>query len=171
MVADFSALPKSDYVPAEIAFTDLSTGSPNSWSWDFGDGSSSTGQNPTHLYEKAGSYNVTMTVWNAQNRVSLISKMNYINILNKTIKEADTSIAGLTIENCGGPQTVTIDTSLLTAKLSSGNSVLEIQPPAGSGFKNITFYGNFRQLVTPDNRESGLPFILNQRILLHHWIL
>ncbi|MDD1696071.1 MAG: PKD domain-containing protein [Methanoregula sp.] len=144
LAADFSASPTSGYVPATITFTDMSTGSPISWIWDFGDGGRSTGQNPTHLYEKAGSFTVIMTAWNAQNSVSQVSKTNYINILNGAIKEADTSIAGLTITNCGGPQTISVDVSILTSVLSSDNSVLEIHPPAGSGFKNITFKGNFQ---------------------------
>jgi len=137
--AGFSASPTSDYVPATIAFTDLSTGNPISWNWDFGDGATSTEQNPTHIYTQPGLYDVTMTVWNAYS-MGLVSKTNYINILNVTVREADTSIAGLTISNCGGPQTIMVNTSILTAALSSGNSVLEIQAPAESGFKTIIFY-------------------------------
>ncbi len=48
-----------------VAFLDASTGSPTSWSWDFGDGSSSTAQNPRHTYAAAGTYNVTLTVANS----------------------------------------------------------------------------------------------------------
>jgi hypothetical protein len=46
----------------EVAFTDLSLGEINSWQWDFGDGSSSCEQNPTHRYLKAGLYVVTLYV-------------------------------------------------------------------------------------------------------------
>ena len=45
-----------------ITFSDISTGSPTSWTWDFGDGNSSTLQNPTHTYSSAGTYNVSLTV-------------------------------------------------------------------------------------------------------------
>ncbi|MEM7103207.1 MAG: PKD domain-containing protein, partial [Bacteroidota bacterium] len=45
-------------------FTDLSTGNPTSWMWDFGDGNSSTSQNPSHTYTNAGSYTVCLTVTN-----------------------------------------------------------------------------------------------------------
>ncbi len=41
-------------------FTDLSTGAPNTWAWTFGDGGTSTAQNPTHYYNAAGSYTVTL---------------------------------------------------------------------------------------------------------------
>ena len=45
-----------------IKFTDKSTGSPTSWLWSFGDGTTSTEQNPTHTYAKDGNYTVTLTV-------------------------------------------------------------------------------------------------------------
>jgi gliding motility-associated-like protein len=35
-----------------------------SWSWNFGDGSVSTVQNPVHVFPKLGSYNVTLTITN-----------------------------------------------------------------------------------------------------------
>ncbi len=38
---------------------------PYTWHWDFGDGSTSTQQNPTHVYTKAGTYTVTLTVTDA----------------------------------------------------------------------------------------------------------
>lgn len=49
----------------QVAFTDTSTGGPTSWLWDFGDGNSSTQQNPVHTYAAAGSYIVVLTVQNA----------------------------------------------------------------------------------------------------------
>ncbi|MCZ3365336.1 MULTISPECIES: PKD domain-containing protein [Methanobacterium] len=45
-----------------VKFTDKSTGSPKSWLWSFGDGKTSTEQNPTHTYAKDGDYTVTLTV-------------------------------------------------------------------------------------------------------------
>lgn len=45
-----------------VKFTDKSTGSPKSWLWNFGDGKTSTEQNPTHTYAKDGNYTVTLTV-------------------------------------------------------------------------------------------------------------
>ena len=48
-----------------VLVTDASTGSPTAWSWDFGDGGTSTARNPEHAYAQAGTYNVTLTASNA----------------------------------------------------------------------------------------------------------
>jgi len=61
-VADFSGTPTSGTHPLTVAFSDLSSGGPTSgWSWTFGDGATSTLQNPSHTYSAAGSYTVSMT--------------------------------------------------------------------------------------------------------------
>ena len=52
-------------VPMNIGFVDQSSGLPISWQWDFGDGTTSTEQNPTHSYMSEGTYSVTLTVKNA----------------------------------------------------------------------------------------------------------
>jgi len=52
-----------------VNFTDTSTGSPTSWAWNFGDPASgasntSTAQNPSHVFQAAGSYTVALTASN-----------------------------------------------------------------------------------------------------------
>lgn len=47
-----------------VQFTEESTNNPTSWSWDFGDGNTSTSQNPSHTYSSAGTYTVELTVSN-----------------------------------------------------------------------------------------------------------
>jgi PKD repeat protein len=64
-VADFTADVTTGTAPLTVAFTDMSTGSPTSWSWQFGDGGTSTQQNPNHTYSSAGTYTVTLTATNA----------------------------------------------------------------------------------------------------------
>ena len=63
-VAAFSAAPLAGGAPLLVSFTDLSAGA-TSWSWDFGDGLSSTERSPTHLYTLPGSYSVSLRVANA----------------------------------------------------------------------------------------------------------
>ena len=60
--ADFTANNVNICLGSSITFSDISTGSPTSWTWDFGDGNSSTLQNPTHTYSSAGTYNVSLTI-------------------------------------------------------------------------------------------------------------
>ena len=48
-----------------VTFTDLTSQTPTSWLWDFGDGNSSTAQNPTHTYAGIGTYTVCLTSTNA----------------------------------------------------------------------------------------------------------
>jgi len=43
-----------------VTFTDQSTGEPNKWQWNFGDGYTSTEKNPTHTYANAGTYEVQL---------------------------------------------------------------------------------------------------------------
>ncbi len=48
--------------PVFVQFTDTSTGTINSWTWTFGDGGTSTEQNPRYKYTKPGTYTVSLTV-------------------------------------------------------------------------------------------------------------
>jgi subtilisin family serine protease len=63
-IAAFTTVTASGSAPLEVAFTDASTGAATAWAWDFGDGSSSTEQSPSHLYAEAGVYDVSLTVTN-----------------------------------------------------------------------------------------------------------
>ncbi|HSH60376.1 MAG TPA: PKD domain-containing protein, partial [Acidimicrobiales bacterium] len=63
-VVDFTAWPTSASFGQTVGFHATSTGHPTSWSWDFGDGNSSTLQNPSHAYASAGTYTVTLTAAN-----------------------------------------------------------------------------------------------------------
>jgi PKD repeat protein len=62
-VADFTGSPLTGSGPLSVTFTDASTGTPTSWSWDFGDPGSganntSTVQSPSHTYNADGFYTV-----------------------------------------------------------------------------------------------------------------
>ncbi len=65
--------------PALINFTDRSSGGPTAWSWTFGDGGSSTVQNPSHTYSSTGLYTVSLKATNsAGNNTSTVS--NFVTI-------------------------------------------------------------------------------------------
>ncbi len=63
--ADFLADKVWGVPPLTVQFTDTSLGIVTSWLWNFGDGTTSTEQNPTHTYTAAGSYTVTLTAGNS----------------------------------------------------------------------------------------------------------
>jgi PKD repeat protein len=58
--ANFSGTPTEGVTALTVAFTDLSTGDVLGWSWSFGDGGTSTVQNPSHEYTEPGKYTVTL---------------------------------------------------------------------------------------------------------------
>ncbi len=78
-VADFTGTPLSGFAPLQVTFTDSSTGAPTSWSWDFGDQTSSTQQNPVHVYSGPGTYDVMLTVSNAAGPDSL-TRLAYVQV-------------------------------------------------------------------------------------------
>lgn len=62
--SNFTAIPISAATPLKIKFSDTSDASPIKWYWEFGDGTSSTEQNPVHTYRNIGKYSVSLTSWN-----------------------------------------------------------------------------------------------------------
>jgi PKD repeat protein len=79
VTASFAGTPTSGHVPLTVAFTDTSTGSPTGWSWTFGDGGTSTLQNPSHEYTSAGTYTVALTASKAGS-TSTATRTNYITV-------------------------------------------------------------------------------------------
>ncbi|MGW8324071.1 MAG: PKD domain-containing protein [Desulfobacterales bacterium] len=59
--AEFSADVTSGIYPLTVNFTNESSGTPTSYLWDFGDGLTSTEENPTHQYNAPGTYTVKLT--------------------------------------------------------------------------------------------------------------
>jgi len=77
--ASFSATPTEGPVPLPVQFTDTSTGIPESWSWTFGDGTTSAEKDPLHTYTRTGTYRVSLTVGNAFGANTRINQ-GYINV-------------------------------------------------------------------------------------------
>ena len=81
-VANFTATPTSGTAPLTVQFTDESTNSPTSWNWTFGDGGTSTLQNPTHTYTSTWPYNVGLTVANAKGSATTV-QTGYVNVTSR----------------------------------------------------------------------------------------
>lgn len=81
LIPDFSASSTSGTIVVgsgySVTFTDRTLGNAVSWLWDFGDGNTSTEQNPTHTYWKGGTFDVSLTVYDA-NQNAVETKTEYI---------------------------------------------------------------------------------------------
>jgi PKD repeat protein len=64
-VANFTMSREVGNAPLYIRFTDMSTGSPASWRWDFGGSAWTAKQHPTVIFRMPGTYAVTLTATNA----------------------------------------------------------------------------------------------------------
>ncbi len=82
IIADFQADRLDGFSPLTVQFTDQSSGSVNSWYWDFGDGTSSSSQNPQHAFPSPGTYTVSLTV-TGPNGSDTESKAAYIYVKEK----------------------------------------------------------------------------------------
>ena len=63
-----------------VLFTDLSSGNPTNWFWEFGDGGTSSMQNPNHAYSSPGTYSVSLIAWNTYDTAT-ITYTDYIGVL------------------------------------------------------------------------------------------
>jgi gliding motility-associated-like protein len=76
--ADFSGSPVTGCVSLPVTFNDLSTGAITGWWWNFGDSNTSTLQNPSHIYDVAGAYDVTLIVATGSNCRDTLTRVAYI---------------------------------------------------------------------------------------------
>jgi hypothetical protein len=88
--ANFSADQASGILAHTVQFTDISTGSPTIWSWNFGDGSTSDLQHPSHIYTTAGSFTVTLQVFNSVAGYDTETKVAYIIVRHARLMINDT---------------------------------------------------------------------------------
>ena len=101
-VAQFSATPLSGDAPLDVQFTDLSTGAPDTWSWDFGDNTTSTLQDPLHIYA-AGTYTVTLTA-DGPGGPDNVTKVGYITVGTPV----PAPVAGFSADNTTGTAPLTV---------------------------------------------------------------
>jgi VCBS repeat-containing protein len=90
-VANFIADKTTIVVRDSVTFTDSSENVPTEWYWDFGDGKSSTEQNPVNQYKKPGIYTVSLTATNVAGG-DTFTRTDYITVL-KFAPITDTPVA------------------------------------------------------------------------------
>jgi len=127
-VAEFTGSPTSGTADLLVSFTDQSTESPTSWSWNFGDGGSSTVQNPNHTYTTAGTYTVILTATNANGF------------------DGETKVDYITVNSPGGNPTsvqVSVTASTQGKKFQRGKAVVVVTDDLGVPVSGATVTGNF----------------------------
>lgn len=123
---NFNASVTTGCYPLGIAFTDLSvanSGTDVEWTWDFGDGNTSSSQNPQHTYMVAGTFGVTLKVKNSTGCFTFLNKPNFITI-------SGGALAGFSVgsnSGCGAPATIGFNNS------SIGTGILNYQWFFGDG--------------------------------------
>ncbi|KOF04374.1 hypothetical protein OB69_02370, partial [Roseivirga seohaensis subsp. aquiponti] len=104
--ADFNGSSLFGCGPLTVNFTDASSISGTNtivgWAWDFGDGQTSTDQNPTHVYDKPGNYTVKLRITDSGGCTHEKTRTNYVQVLGPDVKFSATSTTLL-----GGPGAVT----------------------------------------------------------------
>ncbi|GEM_PF-3324345 len=100
--ADFTASPRSPSTGEVVQFMDASSGEVDAWSWNFGDGATSQLTNPTHTYNTAGMYTVTLTVSGSLGS-DTEEKVNYI-----SVTEPTSPTAYFTASPLSGPSPLTV---------------------------------------------------------------
>lgn len=126
-----------------VNFTDTSTNGPTSWLWDFGDGGSSTAQNPTHTYTTPGVYTVSLVATNSNgsDQATYTSYVNYDP--NGCTTHIVPQFGTVSIDQCSG---TIYDNGGPTANYANfSNGIAIIQP---TGAVQITATFTFFDLVT-----------------------
>jgi PKD repeat protein len=93
--AAFGASPLTGAPPLTVVFSDSSSNEPIEWLWRFGDGDTSVEQNPTHVYDSTGTYDVTLVVTNSTGTDSL-TKLSYIEVGQLGYEKVE--VSGMTLE-------------------------------------------------------------------------
>lgn len=136
--ASFNVSPSPAQVGQSVLFTDTSSGSPTSRSWNFGDGSTSTAIGPTHTYASPGSYVVALTVTNSQG--------------------SNTTTRSLTVDAVGG-STLTLqaeEATLVNSNYPTDQYAMHVSS-TNAGYSGTGYVGNWGQVgETVQFAASGL---------------
>ncbi len=139
LTSNFIATPTQGKAPLVVVFYDQTFGSPTSWYWNFGDGNTSTLQNPAHQYDSIGIYDVTLTVTNS-NGANSLTKFAFIDVVPDGIYVLDNSF-NLQIF----PNPYTSKTNIAYSLLNNSKVKIEV-------------YSSLGQLVTTlceENQQAG----------------
>lgn len=138
-VPDFQADPIKGIVPLSVQFSDLSSASIVNWSWDFGDGTTSSEPNPLHRYTLPGLYNVTLTAGNEFGSET-VEKPEFIAVMQGQAWDMTFQIEGVTLDEGEGTPSVTLNTTLLHGSLTENGTIYVFPPVPGHNISSLEIY-------------------------------
>jgi PKD repeat protein len=109
-VANFSGDPTIGLAPLTVNFTSLSSNA-TGFSWDFGDGNTSTDEHPSNTYSNAGTYSVTLAA-TGPGGTNALTQVNYITVTNAPPPPV---VANFTADVTGGLGPLTVNFTNLSA--------------------------------------------------------
>lgn len=161
-VAAFSMSPTSGKAPLDVAFTDKSTGA-TSWSWSFGDGSTSAEKSPKHTYSEAGNYNVVLTI---NNEKGSSSKTQSVVVQSEPVPEKVFPIANFNADTVSGPAPLSVQFTDISQNANEWNwnfgdgATSTEQNPAYTYFSA----GNYTVVLTVNNENGSSSKTLNVNV-------
>lgn len=109
-IAGFNEFPTTGASPLSVKFTSNTGGAVTNWSWNFGDGGTSTQGNPTHVYTVPGIYDVSLTVTGPMGADTL-TKTDLVEVTPMLVPFAN--LGGGSAGAIFGVPTLTVDSPLL----------------------------------------------------------
>jgi PKD repeat protein len=145
VIASFSS-PSSVATGSPVTFTDTSSGSPTSWSWSFGDGRTSSSQNPVISWAAPGTYHVTLTAANSSSSSTTSKSVTVTSMAAyRTLISAAAQTSGI------GGTTWKTELSLFNAGSQGASVTLTYVPSAGSTIQQRSLFLSPKQSVTYAN--------------------
>ncbi|MFN8142839.1 MAG: PKD domain-containing protein [Bacteroidia bacterium] len=136
-VAEFASA--NSCVNTTVAFTDQTNPPVTTWNWDFGDGNTSTIQNPSNVYDTAGTYTVTLISGDASGCIDTV--------------QHQITIYPLPVANAGANQTICSGSS--TTLNASGGGTYSWQPGGSSGSSVVVSPGGSTSYVVTVTDANG----------------
>gem|GEM_PF-400953 len=151
-VVNFSSFPLAPVTacsaPLSVSFFDISTGAVT-WLWEFGDGNTSTQQNPTHIYQSVGQYDVSLTVTDVSGCEVTRTETNFVEIVDiQTAITADVQSGCIPLDVQFNDATVSTD-SVFTRiwQFGDGSQAFTIPNPTHQ-YTNVGSYDVSLILIT-----------------------
>jgi PKD repeat protein len=146
--AVFDYAPGSPRAGDAVSFFDRSSGVPNKWAWSFGDGGTSSSQNPTHAFATAGSYTVTMTATNSGGASSQTSR----NVIIANVIGTYRSLVSAAAQTNGvGGSVWRTELTLFNGGSEGASLQLTFIPSAGGALQTRSSFLGAQQTVTYTN--------------------